>query len=284
MPKVAAYARQHLAGGNYNDSADGETALFGTPGSGSNVTGFYAHDIYVHMALCDDMSLWMAPGGGTVSAGTKIGSNRESWTPMLFAYPDRFYTWFAIGSASPTHYLGSSPDDSHGAVSASQVFSGCESSWSDGNRTGPVSYTMYDRGTAIVGQDVPSGYLRVNANILESGSDPVTRSAWTWLSGVVSYGAPDNTTLWTRSVKVQISATEILDRIFEYYPWERKIVGRWMSLNRDGSRSTTAGLFRRINGIWSPCTNDESGDMSRQHGLRRISRNWAKSPKSGEGA
>lgn len=283
MPNVIAYAKQRLSGGDYNDSSDGSTALFGTPGSGSNVTGYYAHDIWVHMALCDDMSLWMAPGGGTVSAGTKIGSNKENWTPMLFAYPQQFYTWFEIGVAYPRHYLGSSPDDSHGIITASQVFSGCADSWSDGERTGPVSYTMYDRGAATVGQPVPSSYSKVNANISQQGSDQVTRTAWTWLSGVVSYGAPDNTTLWTRSVKVQISATEILDRIFEYYPWERRIAGKWMSLNRGGGNSRSYGLFRKVGGLWRPVTNYEgaSGD---NRGFRRINGSWVKSPKSGEGA
>lgn len=278
MAKVVAYAKSSINSGDYNDSDT--VSLFGTPGKQGISAGYYRCDIDLHLALCDDMSLWIAPAGGTVAAGHKRGSNRANWTPILYAYPDQFYAYFPVGGHI-THYLGAEPPGGT-VIDAATVFSGFESSTSSGGTEGSVSYTMYSYGAATVGQEPPSGYVKVNSNITTSGSDSSSRTAWTWLSGVVSYGSPDTDPIWMPSQKVSISSNEILDLIFDYYPWQRRISDIWYSLNRNGSSSTSAGLFRRIDGSYSKCTN-VNGDASKSHGFR-YNNGWQVSPKSGQGA
>lgn len=71
-------------------------------------------------------------------------------------------------------------------------------------------------------------------------------------------------------------------RLFNYYPWERRINNIWYSLNRQGPSSTDAGLFRMKSGKWEPVHNSP-GNGGKANGLR-YNNGWQKSPKSGTGA
>lgn len=280
MTKVLAFADKNIIDGDYNSSST--VSIFGTPGSGTMIRGYYYCNIAIGMAICEEsdksLSLYLAPRGGTISAGTKIGSNRADWTPILYSYPDQFYAYWPVGGGL-SHYLGAAPPGGE-HIYADTVFSGAVSSTSSGGTSGSVSYTIPTANQCIIGQEPPSGWVKVNAWTTTSGTDPVTRSAWVWLSGAVSYGTPTNDDVWMSSTKIQIDSTEILDILFDYFPWERRISGTWYSLNREGPRSTTAGLFR-LNGTWTPCTNQQSG--SNNHGFR-YNNGWQRSPKSGQGA
>lgn len=64
-----------------------------------------------------------------------------------------------------------------------------------------------------------------------------------------------------------------IPKLFDYYPWNRRLSGAWASLNRDGSSQTSTGLFRRESGSWAPVLNN--GDAN---GMRYDGSSWAKSP------
>lgn len=281
MPKVIEFITKKLQSGDYNDSFT--ESLFGTPGSGTKPSGYYACDITLGVALCDDFSLWLAPMGGTVSAHYKVGENRRNWTPILYSYPQQFYAYWPVGGHI-THYLGSGGSGPGGTVvEASTVFSGCSSSWASDEASGPVSYTMYDRGRAAVGQEPPSGYVKVLSNLRENNnSNPKSRTVWTWLSGAVSYGAPDNDDIWMPSKYIEITG---LTKLFDYYPWERDVSGNgsFYSLNRDGSTQDATGLHRFNGNNWTRVINNyASGISDDDHGFR-YNNGWKKSPESGLG-
>lgn len=281
MPQVIEFVTKNIRSGNYDDW--NVVSLFGTPGSGTIPSGYYACDITLGVALCDDMSLWLAPMGGTVSSVKKIGYGRKNWTPILYAYPSQFYAYWPVGGGI-YHYLGAGGNGPGStAISASTVFSGCASSEADSSvESGPVSYTMYNRGSATVGSEPPSGYVKVNSNLRESGTNKENKTVWTWLSGAVSYGTPDNDDIWMPSQYIEITG---LTKLFDYYPWERDISGNgsFYSLNRDGIDQTATGLLRYNGGYWDKVSNSYSDSVSdSDHGFR-YNNGWKKSPESGLG-
>lgn len=281
MSAVLEFVTKTIQSGDYNNSST--VSLFGTPGSGGIIAGYYECNIVLGVALCEDMSLWLAPMGGTVAAHYKVGVNRRKWTPILYAYPEQFYAYWAVESPGVVHYLGpgqNSPGETH--IYASTVFSGCESSSQEGEDPGPVSYTMYNYGAATVGQEPPAGYVQVNANLKEQGINPTSHTVWTWLSGAVSYGTPDTDDVWMPSQKIEI---EGLTKLFDYYPWARDINsnGVFYSLNRDGSSQDSTGLHRYDSSNWTRVLNTYSDDITEDdHGFR-YNNGWKKSPESGEG-
>lgn len=131
---------------------------------------------------------------------------------------------------------------------------------------------MAGKGFAYIGNlpdfewdvDTTDGYVYVGGIALFNGEAPV---------GVEFISA----------AKIRISA---IREYLDYYPWERKIGGRWMSLNRNGgpSSQTTTGLFRKKNGSWDPVRNTESTAAVDNEGFRKVNGTWTRSPKSGEGA
>ena len=279
MPKVIEFITKQISSGDYNDSH--AVSLFGTPGKGSIPSGYYLCDITLGVALCEDFSLWLAPMGGTVSSSNKTGSGRKDWTPILYAYPEQFYAFWAVNEGIK-HYLGAGSDNPGSTqIYAHTVFEGCSSSWADGNNPGAVSYTMYNRGSATVGQEPPSGYVKVNSNIKETGSSPTTKTVWTWLSGAVSYGIPNNDSIWLPSQRIEISG---LTKIFNYYPWARDLSGNgsFYSLNRDGADQDNTGLHRFDGSKWTRVTNAYGNASDDDHGFR-YDNGWKKSPESGLG-
>lgn len=101
-----------------------------------------------------------------------------------------------------------------------------------------------------------------------------------WLGGCSTYNVDKPVYPYSKPISFYANPP-LRDQILKYFPWERRISNVWYSLNREGSTSTSAGLFRIRNGAWSPVTNIETGNDD--HGFR-YNNGWQKSPKSGQGA
>lgn len=271
MARVIAFAKQYVSGngvnGDYNNSDT--PSIFGSPGSGGNVSGFYSNRIYIKLAIDENGGFWVAPGGGTVDAHFKIGSNRADWLPMMWANATNFNVTIPVGGSPQV------------PGSAKKVFEGHTDSGSSGGSQGSVWHTIPDSSDAVKGEEVPSGYVYMGDKM--DFFWPETNEVGVYLSGIVWYGPPSNTPVTMNSAWVSITDTAITDEFLKYYPGERRISDEWWSANRDGSEQALTGTFRRISGSWAKMLNQNS-DSAAQHGFVRKNGSWVKASKSGRGA
>ena len=259
MATVIAHDTVHIVDGDYNNSQ--EKALFGTPGT-NDLRGYYACDLYLRIALLDDMSIWLAPAGGRISAHNKNGSNRDEWTPKLYANKSTFSVNCPVGG------------DIEVPSTAVLVFSGKVDSGKSGDvGAGPVWYEIPTVADAVTGSSIPSGYVKVNGNITLEGSDPIKRTAKVYCSGVVWYGSPSTQGATMDDTIVPLTDI-IINQIFDYYPWARKVSGEWRSLNRSGG-----SLKRKSGGVWQDMKNSTGNGTSKA--FRKSGGSWIKSPKTG---
>lgn len=270
MASVIAYSKQLVSSGVYDDSATNykTPGIFGSPGSGSQSHGYYRCDIYLHMALMDDGTLWMAPGGGTVSSAEKVGDNRDNWTPCLYASPNNFEVYVPQSSTAFTVVLDPS-------TNSTLIFDGCVSSNKSGGSTGPVSYTIADAGSVSVGaSSLPSAYKKVTPKITNSGD---TKKAEIYVCGVVKYvSPPNNDSARMPSVLLTITGQEIIDKLFDYYPWGRHNNTEYISCNAAGhslKRYTSATTTTDVKNTYGTGTNK---------GQRYNGSSWVKSPITGK--
>lgn len=113
-------------------------------------------------------------------------------------------------------------------------------------------------------------------------TDETSKTAYLYFSGIALFNSSGTTDSGPASAyRVEITA---LREFLKYYPWQRRIDGKWYSLNRNGGNQTATGLFKRASSAWQPETNEHDETSADNHGYMRASGAWVRSEKTGEGA
>lgn len=261
--------------------SSGNSVMFGTGGSpGYGPAEFTG---YVNTAVCvmdnGDTYIKLVGGEAWNSNGTLNYAVRP-WGMKVFAGPQYFTLNCDVGHTR---------DDVYSIGSAvSMIYSDPWSVSIDGASGSATGYWGYSNSSQnpVAGEECdPTSYGFTQVlPIANWGKNEAGTELFYYVAGYINTnsGSVLSRALSMDAVKLSLTSTDNPE-FFEYYPWQRMIEGRWMSLNRDGGKSTTIGLFRKLNGTWNPCTNMDSPDISKQHAFR-YNNGWQRSPKSGEGA
>lgn len=156
--------------------------------------------------------------------------------------------------------------------------------WSEGH----ISHEGYGTGNASnhytwLSSGGSTGWQRI-ANSINEVEHTGNTEVFLYLGGLIDFASSATNGINIDAERVIMRPESDFSDFFEYYPWAIRKNGEWQSLNREGPKSTTAGLFIRKNGVFRPCTNRPGDDTSNDHGFMRVNGVWRKSPKLGKGA
>lgn len=128
-----------------------------------------------------------------------------------------------------------------------------------------------------------TGWQKIANNINELEHNQSKTEIYLYAGGLIDFTATptNNISIEAEKITLQSNGTPGISSLFAYFPWQRRIDNEWKSLNRNGSDSTTVGLFRMISN-YNPCLN-RTDDQANSHGFT-YNNGWQVSPKSGQGA
>lgn len=247
------------------------TGCVGVAGTGLPSAYYYAHGT-IQVRQNDDGSIDINASSLTVEQ-----------TAISNAKPDGSWGgdswWFHglyISRYSFTLYDG--PNGPSGYGSGVQA-------WSDGK----ISHQGYGTGNASshyswLSSGGSNGWQRIANSINELESNASHTELYLYAGGLIDYSSTPTSSISIQAARITLHSSEDpgIPVLFDYYPWERRIGGSWMSLNRDGGMSTTCGLFRKESNAWDPVLNS-MGTGGKANGFR-YNNGWQKSPKTGQGA
>lgn len=236
----------------------------------------------ISVKLEDDGSVWVNQTSLTVDqSGISNQSSTGGW-----ASTDPWY-FHGLFVSTSSFTLTDGPSGPSGYGNGVKV-------WSDGtiehDKSGtPSSHYSY------LSNSSSTGWQKLANSIDELSHNNSNEIVYVYIGGLIDFNATPTNSIDIEAVKVSVSSTSDpgISSLFEYFPWERYIQINnsltWASLNRDGSKSTTSGLFRMAytnnQFSWMPCTNRPGNtSTSNDHAFRYNGEEWEKSPKSGLGA
>lgn len=246
-------------------------ACVGVAGAGLP-SAFYATNGNISVRMDDDGSIWINETSLTVQQDAISNANTDgSWGGDSW--------WFhGLYVSTRGFTLVDGPGGPSGYGSGVLAYNG-----------GKISHDGYGTGNASSHYSWLSGGSSTGWQKIANSVDELEHSAdntviYLYAGGLIDYNSTPTTSISISAARIALNApTPGFTQFFDYYPWERRMSNDWKSLNREGGKSTTAGLFRRSSGVWNPCTNTTSSDNSKNHGFR-YNNGWQKSPKSGTGA
>lgn len=252
-----------------------QTDMIGTASSPGLDPVRWGGSISWYVCILEDGSTYMKFAGGSTNTKSGLTIRTYYWpvVPVL-GYSDFNVYWNSGESKWDYHVSGSSTMDF--GERGTMNIDGTSASWN-------VSYgaTFQEGNDVTHDQLIADGYKKtMNFEDWPNTNIGITMYALAAVLSNMPTTVNDNCTLTAHPLVIDANSNP---KLFKYYPWERKINGEWWSLNRNGGQSTTAGLFRKVNGVWTPCTNRTVADTSQDHGFR-YNNGWKKSPKSGKGA
>lgn len=273
-------ARVNTIGTVRGPSSGTDSYMFGTGGSpGFDPARFPG---YVNTSICvmDNGSTYIKLLNGYASnTEGEISYINRPWSMKIWAGPYDFLVKCDQGSTRDQAYVtGSNANVIYGPSNTVEI------EGSSGSANGYWSYTNPNQTVPVIGQEcdpLSYGYIQV-PNIANWDKNADSTELYYYMAGYIDTNS--NLTLQNAitmdAVKLAISSS-YNPEFFEYFPWQRRLGGVWMSLNRNGLNSTT-GLYRMVNGIYRPCTNMH-GNASKSHGFI-YNNGWQISDKSGQGA
>lgn len=255
----------------YNYGLDSNAPMTGVPGTNGHSSAQFITDISVYICVMDDGTTYLAPNGGTVSRNLNDLTHISGWTswPLTLYGCDKPFSAYATAG-------GVSLSD----PSAKTFYTG-ELALTGANGSSNANCTVTSVSPPAKGSSyIPEGFVQVNPVSQWQRSENGDTIYYYALGYVYNGGSVTTEAIAMNSVQFSITVQDVPE-LFEYYPWQRMIDREWYSLNRNGGKATTAGLFRKINGAWTPMTNIQGGSNS--HGFV-YNNGWQISPKSGKGA
>lgn len=255
--------------------------MIGAPGSTRFEAVGFNVNINVWVCIMDNGDTYLAPNGGTVYYNLQdLSYAYNPWNLYVYGYQHDFK-----GTAS-TEGIWFNNATTGASISNSEVKdfinepNGVILTGSSGSANASCSITTTTP-PSVGSASVPSGFTKVAP--IANWSKKQNGNLYYYILGWVdtrSYSAGTQEAIAMSSQEIIITRDDIPE-LFEFFPWERRMLNTWYSLNREGPDSTNAGLYRKTSGSWSPLKNKYSGTPN--HGFR-YSNGWQRSPKTGTGA
>lgn len=258
--------------GGLGDKHSSGGSCVGVAGEGLPSAYYYTHGALVIRQNADGTIDIKQSSLSVEQDGISNATSDESWGADTW--------WFHGLYASRSSFtLYDGPSGPSGYGSGVQLWSDGKISH-QGQGTGNASshYSWLSGGSS-------TGWKRIANSINELEHNQANTEIYIYVGGLIDYSSTPTTNISIQAKRVTLisSGTPGIPSLFDYYPWERHLNNNWMSLNREGGQSTTAGLFRKKNGSWTSCTNRVESNTNNDHGFR-YNNGWQKSPKSGQGA
>lgn len=253
-----------------------QSNMIGTPSSPGLVPVKWIGSIGFAIAVLDngDTYLKFVSGSTNTRSGLTIRTTYWPVHPVL-GYNDFTVSWASGNSKNVYSVSGSSTIDF--GEKGTMTISGDSASWSYS-----AGYGLSEGQEVTHADMVSAGYIKT----LSLSDWPEHNAVITlYALAMVLSNMPTvvNEPITLDAYPLTITA-EANPKLFNYFPWERKIDGSFMSLNRGGSSTShnQSGLFRMESGVYEPVLNSP-GTGGKSDGMR-YNDGWKKSPKSGQGA